>query len=207
MQEIAGALPLNFHMPSTPVYTRPAVTEVAAAGAGSASGTATDGKTSSGAENSYSGSNGSAQQDRPTLFELTGPPPAFKASLLEFERDFSVVLARIEAQRAKAESDEFMGNPQRAAEPATPAPGTADAAATTASGGESAEAKTGDHAPAEPVKAEPTSAETTETAETAPEVPAAAGADEGADEVDTRAGAAVPPSVKAQEDIRIGEAA
>ena len=70
---------------------------------------------------------------------LTGPTPAFQASVLEMERDLKQTIARLEATRGKQESDAAMGfldpadlpadesaeatgMPTEAAEPDTPKP-------------------------------------------------------------------------------------
>ncbi len=48
---------------------------------------------------------------------LTGPSPAFQASVLEMERDLKQTIARLEAARGKQESDVAMGTPERSEAP------------------------------------------------------------------------------------------
>lgn len=125
MQEIAGAKPLNFHvaLPQPPV--RPPVTMVAAGADAGSAGTATDGRASG--DSRHPGSTplpADPRSSRPDRFTLAGPSPAFQASILEVERDFRNVLARIQATRAKAEADVVFGTNARPAvkERAAPQP-------------------------------------------------------------------------------------
>ena len=122
MQEIAGAKPLNFHvaLPQPPV--RPPVTMVAAGADAGSAGTATDGRASG--DSRHPGSTplpADPRASRPDRFTLAGPSPAFQASILEVERDFRNVLARIEATRAKAEADLAFGTRGRPAAEERPA--------------------------------------------------------------------------------------
>ncbi len=48
---------------------------------------------------------------------LTGPSPAFQASVLEMERDLKQTIARLEAARGKQESDVAMGTLERSEAP------------------------------------------------------------------------------------------
>lgn len=125
MQEIAGTRPLTYQLAPPPALARPPVTQVAGAAPGGGAGSATDGQGSLGAGAGQS--RDPLKWDRPDRFTLTGPTPAFQASILEVERDFRNIIARIEANRAKAEADEAFG-----LEPAVPA----GASAATEEGGE-----------------------------------------------------------------------
>jgi hypothetical protein len=128
MQEIAGAKPLNFHMalPQPPV--RPPVTVVTAGADAGSAGTAADGRASG--DSRHPGPAAlppDPRASRPDRFTLTGPSPAFQASILEVERDFRNVLARIEATRAKAEVDVVFGTQASTPDDENPGPAAASA--------------------------------------------------------------------------------
>ncbi len=87
---------------------------------------------------------------------LTGPTPAFQASVLEMERDLKQTIARLEAARGKQESDVAMGVLEQ-----TEAPEDAESAEATA---EVAAPET-DTPETEAMEAEATEAETPEPSE------------------------------------------
>jgi hypothetical protein len=121
MQDIAGTKPLNFHvaLPQPPV--RPPVTAVSAGADAGSAGTATDGRASGDSRRpGFASAPTDPRNAPPDRFTLAGPSPAFQASILEVERDFRNVLARIEATRAKAEADVVFGT--RARDPAEERP-------------------------------------------------------------------------------------
>lgn len=67
---------------------------------------------------------GAQRAERPDPNVLTGPSPAFQASVLELEQDLQNVIARLEAARGKRESDTAMGPvPDRQVDTKTGEPG------------------------------------------------------------------------------------
>lgn len=116
LQEISGVGALGASLPVWSLPVRPAVPRITAAASGGTAGGATGDRPAA----------GSARAARPVTWELperftlAGPSPAFQASLLEMDRDFQRLIARIEATRAKAEADRVFGRAAPAA-PAEPA--------------------------------------------------------------------------------------
>jgi hypothetical protein len=177
MQEIAGTKPLNFHvaLPQAPV--RPPVTAVSAGTDAGNAGTATDGRTSGDSRPGSASSPTDPRNAPPDRFTLAGPSPAFQASILEVERDFRNVLARIEATRAKAEADVVFGTRARdPAEERPPLPVSASPSAETKREGRKSEAPAEPEGNAAPSKDEPVAR--AETAEEPPPVKSEAPAPE-----------------------------
>jgi hypothetical protein len=124
MFESAGHYPLNLQVLAVHPPVRPPIAPVQApAAGGGASGAETGGH--AGGSDPRRGESSTRLSDPrlstpPDRFTLTGPSPAFEASLLEAESGFRNVLARIEVARARIEAQRAFGKDPAPAVAAAP---------------------------------------------------------------------------------------